>query len=80
MNRLQDCFDDDFGNGTGAGPLFQGGRFDPEQAKLLGFQHRAFHSKAQPWNDQDSAGYVDGLNAYTAPVDEPIRAVDPLGT
>jgi RHS repeat-associated protein len=79
MNRLQDCFDDDASNATGAGPLFQGGRHDPSHDTLY-LPMRDHSPVRKAWTDQDPADYVDGLNAYTAPVDEPLRVVDPLGT
>ncbi len=78
MNRLQDCFDDDDGDGF-AGQLFQGMRHDPS-APLIDFRHRDFSPTLKSWMDQEPLGYVDGLNVYNAPVDEPVNPINPLGT
>ena len=68
----------DAGDENASGPLFQGMRYDPKDAAL--FQHhRAFSPKLAKWVGSD-LGYVDGLNWYNAPVDEPVNPINPLGT
>ena len=80
MNRLQDCFDeDDSGDDVSAGPLFQGMRHDPS-VPLTDFAARSFSPALKAWMQDEPCGYVDGLNVYNAPPDNPINAVDPLGT
>jgi RHS repeat-associated protein len=77
MNRLQDCFDD-YDDGF-AGQLFQGMRHDLS-APLTDFAPRHFSPALARWMDQDPCGYVEGLNWYNAPVDEPMNPINPLGT
>jgi RHS repeat-associated protein len=78
MNRLQGCFDDDAGDDV-AGPLFQGMRHDPA-IDAMHFQQRDHSPTLKAWASQEPCGYVDGLNVYSAPVDEPINPINPLGT
>jgi len=79
MNRLQDCFDDDDAGDGFAGQLFQGMRHDPAH-DALHFQQRGHSPTLKAWMQDEPCGYVDGLNVYNAPPDNPINAVDPLGT
>lgn len=80
MNRLQHCFDDDdAGDGFRAGHVFQGMRHDPS-APLPHFATRDFSPTLERWMQHEPCGYVDGLNVYSASVDHPMVAVDPLGT
>ena len=80
MNRLQGCFDDDdAGDDVSAGPSFQGMRHDPAH-DALHFQMRDHSPTLKAWMQDEPCGYVDGLNVYNAPPDDPINAVDPLGT
>jgi RHS repeat-associated protein len=70
----------DTGDEIAEGPLFQGMRYDPEQASLFAFAYRAFNPTVNPWSNHEPLAYVDGMNLYTAPVVNPIHAVNPLGT
>ncbi len=81
MNRLQHCFDDDAGDESGEGwnQLFQGMRHDPS-APLMDFAARDHSPALKAWTADEPCGYVDGLNVYNAPPDDPINAVEPLGT
>jgi RHS repeat-associated protein len=68
----------DAGDESAGGPLFQGMAFDPKDAAL--FQHhRAFAPELAKWVQAD-LGYGDGLNYYKFEGDNPINAVNPLGT
>ncbi len=58
--------------------LWQGMKFDPTMS-FCNFA-RAYSPTVKRWAEADPVGYVDGLNVYNAPVDEPISPVDPLGT
>jgi RHS repeat-associated protein len=78
MNRLQGCFDDDAGDDVSAGPLFQGMRHDPS-VPLTDFAPRHFSPAMKAWMPADPVAYVDGLNWYNAPPDNPINKVNPLG-
>ncbi len=76
MNRLQDCFDDD----DAGDAMFQGMRHDPEQAAFFTGQGRHFSPALKAWMADEPCGYVDSLNVYNAPVDEPVNPINPLGT
>jgi RHS repeat-associated protein len=79
MNRLQDCFDDDDPGEGFPGQLFQETRHDPS-VSLPDFALRDFSPVLQRWTLDDPCGYVDGMNVYSAPVDHPMVAVNPLDT
>jgi RHS repeat-associated protein len=57
---------------------FQGARHDP--SKPLFEPGRAFDPTVAPWADHDPLAYVDGMNHYIVEGDNPINAVNPLGT
>jgi RHS repeat-associated protein len=58
---------------------FQGMRHDAS-VPLFEDRQRDMHPGMAWWMDTEPLGYVDGLNVYTAPMDDPVNPVDPLGT
>ncbi len=56
--------------------LFEGMRHDPEQAWPYGCG-RAFDPTVSRWLDAGPCGYMDGLDAYAAPVDDPVNPINP---
>jgi RHS repeat-associated protein len=61
-----------------AGQLFQGAVYDTA-AGLHDCRNRTYSPTLAAWVPHDPLGYVDGLNVYTVPSDNPTCAVDPLG-
>jgi len=57
---------------------FQGGRYDPVSGKI-NFQERDYDAATCVWQEQDPAGYVNGLNYYEFVNDTPTGFVDPGG-
>ena len=70
-------------NGGDANPMwdckFQGMRLDPNDHMFYERQ-RSYSPTVKPWANHEPMGYVDGLNVYAAPVDDPVNPVNPLGT
>ncbi len=58
---------EDFAEGT----LFQGMRHDPEQAAFFMGQGRHFSPTLKAWTEDEPCGYVEGLNLYASPIDDP---------
>jgi RHS repeat-associated protein len=58
--------------------LYQGGRLDAISG-LYYFRNRDLNPVLGRWMQQDSAGYVDGLNLYLAHRASPLAFLDPLG-
>jgi len=57
---------------------FQGGRFDPASGKI-NFQRRDYDAATCVWQEQDLAGYVDGVDLYETCEDAPAARIDPQG-
>jgi RHS repeat-associated protein len=57
---------------------FQGVRHD--SSKPLFERQRTFDPMVAPWANHDPVAYVDGMNHYIVEGDNPINAVNPLGT
>jgi RHS repeat-associated protein len=53
-------------------------RHDPS-VPLTDFAPRHFSPAMKAWMPADPVAYVDGLNWYNAPPDNPINKVNPLG-
>jgi RHS repeat-associated protein len=68
----------DEAGGVGCNHLFQGMAFD-SAAGLYDFRNRAYSPALAAWSPHDPIGYVDGLNVYNVPPDDPLIRVDPLG-
>jgi RHS repeat-associated protein len=68
----------DAGDHFGEGLLFQGLQHDRDSAWFD--RPRAMSPAVAKWIDQEPLGYEDGMNHYIVEGDNPINAVNPLGT
>ena len=80
MNHQNRFTPEDFADDAAQGPLFQGARYDPQQAEFFVSHHRAFHPTEKRWLNTEPMAYVEGLNFHAAMADNPINAVNPSGT